>query len=173
MVFPAPPGTAIFERGSRGRIRTADHRVKACCRNRLATRLCVAVSSGWSRLCLPCRIWQTHRRYSALSTRGIFMRVHHSLDTCTSANPSLETTTLHFSIWRTGWDSNPRMLSHRRFSRPLPSSSRQPVLLVPGKGLEPLRSMGNYPLSPHFECGASSYVRHPGIWCHPWESNPH
>ena len=114
-------------RGSRGRIRTADHRVKACCRNRLATRLCVAVSSGWSRLCLPCRIWQTHRRYSALSTRGIFMRVHHSLDTGASANPSLETTTLHFSIWRTGWDSNPRMLSHRRFSRPLPSSSRQPV----------------------------------------------
>ena len=70
MVIPASQGTAIFERGSRGRDRTVDHRVKACCRNRLATRLCVAVSSGWSRLCLPCRIWQTHRRYSALSTRG-------------------------------------------------------------------------------------------------------
>lgn len=40
---PAPPGTTI-ELGSRGRIRTADHRVKACCRNRLATRLCVAGS---------------------------------------------------------------------------------------------------------------------------------
>lgn len=122
MVIPASQGTAIVELGSRGRDRTADHRVKACCRNRLATRLCVAVSSGWSRLCLPCRIWQTHRRYSALSTRGIFMRVHHSLDTCTSANPSLETTTLHFSIWRTGWDSNPRMLSHRRFSPPQSAS---------------------------------------------------
>ena len=70
MVIPASQGTAIVELGSRGRDRTADHRVKACCRNRLATRLCVAVSSGWSRLCLPCRIWQTHRRYSALSTRG-------------------------------------------------------------------------------------------------------
>lgn len=137
MVIPASQGTAIFEHGSRGRIRTADHRVKACYRNRLATRLCVAVSSGWSRLCLPCRIWQTHRRYSALSTRGIFMRVHHYLDTGTSANPSLETTTLHFSIWRTGWDSNPRMLSHRRFSRPLPSSSRQPVLWWECRDLNP------------------------------------
>lgn len=80
MVIPASQGTAIFERGSRGRDRTADHRVKACCRNRLATRLCVAVSSGWSRLCLPCRIWQTHRRYSALSTRGILARASCSSD---------------------------------------------------------------------------------------------
>lgn len=122
MFIPASQGTAIVELGSQGRIRTAVHRVKACCRNRLATRLCVAVSSEWIRLCLPCRIWQTHRRYSALSTRGFFMRVHHSLDTCTSANPSLETTTLHFSIWRTGWDSNPRMLSYRRFSPPQSAS---------------------------------------------------
>lgn len=74
MFIPASQGTAIVELGSRGRDRTVDHRVKACCRNRLATRLCVAVSSGWSRLCLPCRIWQTHRRYSALSTRGWGMR---------------------------------------------------------------------------------------------------
>lgn len=76
MFIPASQGTAIVELGSQGRIRTAVHRVKACCRNRLATRLCVAVSSEWIRLCLPCRIWQTHRRYSALSTRGFFMRVH-------------------------------------------------------------------------------------------------
>lgn len=34
--------------GSRGRVRTADHRVKACCRNRLATRLCVAGSERGS-----------------------------------------------------------------------------------------------------------------------------
>lgn len=31
--------------GSRGRVRTADHRVKACCRNRLATRLCLRLHS--------------------------------------------------------------------------------------------------------------------------------
>lgn len=164
MFIPASQGTAIVELGSQGRIRTAVHKVKACCRNRLATRLCVAVSSEWIRLCLPCRIWQTHRRYSALSTRGFFMRVHHSLDTCTSANPSLETTTLHFSIWRTGWDSNPRMLSHRRFSRPLPSSSRQPVLWglhtgSPLGGIEPLSPLASRGLLPFMLHSLADYLR--------------
>ena len=31
--------------------------------------------------------------------------------------------------WRREWDSNPRMLSHRRFSRPVPSTAR-PSLLI-------------------------------------------
>lgn len=163
MVFPAPPGTAIFERGSRGRDRTADHRVKACCRNRLATRLCVAVSSGWSRLCLPCRIWQTHRRYSALSTRGF-------LCACTTSwtraplriHPSKQR--LFTSIWRTGWDSNPRMLSHRRFSRPLPSSSRQPVLWglhtgSPLGGIEPLSPLASRGLLPFMLHSLADYLR--------------
>lgn len=45
MFIPASQGTAIVELGSRGRDRTADHRVKACCRNRLATRLCLRLHS--------------------------------------------------------------------------------------------------------------------------------
>lgn len=45
MVIPASQGTTIVELGSRGQIRTADHRVKACCRNRLATRLCLRLHS--------------------------------------------------------------------------------------------------------------------------------
>ena len=30
-------------------------------------------------------------------------------------------------FWRREWDSNPRMLSHRRFSRPVPSTTRPPL----------------------------------------------
>ena len=31
---------------------------------------------------------------------------------------------LHHRKWRREWDSNPRMLAHRRFSRPVPSTAR-------------------------------------------------
>ena len=44
------------------------------------------------------------------------------------------------SIWRREWDSNPRMLSHRRFSRPVPSTAR-----------------------PHFRCEA--HYKHLGGCC--------
>jgi hypothetical protein len=36
-------------------------------------------------------------------------------------------TTFGFKYWRRGWDSNPRLLAQRRFSRPLPSSTRSPL----------------------------------------------
>ena len=32
--------------------------------------------------------------------------------------------------WRREWDSNPRMLSHRRFSRPVPSTARPSLRVV-------------------------------------------
>ena len=85
----------------------------------------------------------------------------------TSANPSLETATIHFSIWRTGWDSNPRMLSHRRFSRPLPSSSRQPVPWghVPDshrvagipRNVNPFQG-GHYPALPSMSCSPAPHM---------------
>ena len=36
----------------------------------------------------------------------------------------------YFFIKRRGWDSNPRMLSHRWFSRPEPSTTRPPLQLL-------------------------------------------
>ena len=41
--------------------------------------------------------------------------LHQALRTCFGAFPK---------SWRREWDSNPRMLSHRRFSRPVPSTTR-------------------------------------------------
>lgn len=142
MVIPASQGTAIFEHGSRGRIRTADHRVKACCRNRLATRLCLRLHSWpgdvlralartiliiydyyyirWPFQRVAGSYWQLRELRLAKGNRNL------SCGPCRASYKA--TNAIHFLIWRTGWDSNPRMLSHRRFSRPLPSSSRQPVL---------------------------------------------
>ena len=42
----------------------------------------------------------------------------------------------NFFNWRREWDSNPRMLSHRRFSRPVPSTAR-PSLRIMSSSLLP------------------------------------
>ena len=46
----------------------------------------------------------------------------------TSRSQSERSTKLSYDPWRKGWDSNPRMLSHRWFSRPEPSTTRPPFL---------------------------------------------
>ena len=38
---------------------------------------------------------------------------------------------LQHTKWRREWDSNPRMLAHRRFSRPVPSTARTSLQIRP------------------------------------------
>ena len=42
----------------------------------------------------------------------------------TYCSQSNRATKLRYTPWRKRWDSNPRMLSHRWFSRPVPSTTR-------------------------------------------------
>lgn len=77
MVIPASQGTAVL--GSRGRIRTVDHRVKACCRNRLATRLCRCFE--WMEPPLPSiPNLKNASQIFGLSTRGVLSRTSCSSD---------------------------------------------------------------------------------------------
>lgn len=60
-----------------------------------------------------------------------------------NAEPHRSRTKVTKCSWRKGWDSNPRMLAHRRFSRPLQSTT-----------LPPFRCQGPLPSVPFGMCEA-------------------